>query len=245
MKIKFNNLNFNLLKANGRNGKILCFTKKGFKLKLSYRLIDFYLNFFYNNIFIYIKYVHDSFRNAKLILCLTIYGFYFYILGIQKLKLPCFYNLLFSFSKKLGTVVRFFNCREGELVSNFSFYENYYGQIARSAGEYAQVIKVSFLDNFTLLKLKSGKKFFINKLNNCMLGIICNSFEYNINIGKAGFNNIYGKKLKVRGVAMNPIDHPNGGRTPGGKVYRSFSYKIARNRKKTYNNNSFIKRYII
>lgn len=236
-------LKTHLNKKNGRNGKILCFTKRGFKLKLAFRLIDFYLNSLFGNIYMYIKYINDSFRNAKLILCLNIYGFYFYILGITKIKLPCYFNMAIRFRKIHGAGIQLKDCNEGDLVSNLSFYNSYYGQIGRSAGAYVQIMKTTFLDFFAVLKLKTGKKFIINNNNNCMLGVVSNSFMYNLITGKAGFNFNYGRKMKVRGVAMNPIDHPNGGRTPGGKVYRSYSFKIARSRKNTSSSFSRVKNF--
>lgn len=222
-----------LQKANGRGGKLLCFTKQGYKLKLLYRFLDLYMDFFYENITLYIKYVNDPFRNAKLILCLNICGFYFYILGSHKLKLPLLYNMSFISLKSIGNAIKIKNCNEGDFIFNLSFHKNSFGQICRSAGKFAQLIKLSVSPFYSLVKLKNNNKVLVASDNKCILGVVNNIFYYNLIIGSAGFNANYGVKSNVRGIAMNPIDHPNGGRTSGGKVYRSFSFKIARSFKKT------------
>lgn len=234
MKLK---LKYCFKKSNGRNGKILCRTKGKIQNKIVYRFIDFYLNMLMNNIFIYIKYIHDNFRNAKLLLCLTIDGFLFYTLGSNKLELPRYFNL-FNLNNlnivKYGQPCKIAQLTEGDFIFNISFYKNYFGQLCRSAGKSAQIIKLFFFNQFSLLKLKSGLKLVIPNTNNVFYGVVNNEFYYNLTIGKAGFSINNGFKSIVRGIARNPVDHPNGGRTPGGKVYRSFSNKIARNSKKTF-----------
>lgn len=229
-------LKIKLRKSIGRNGKILCFTKKGIKLNITYRFVDFYLNCLQSTVTVYLKYLHDSFRNAKLILCLSITGFYFYILGPSKLTLPLIFNTAFGSKRKLGSVINPLNCLEGDFIFNISLYKNSFGQLCRSSGKFAQIIKVGISESFVLIKLKNGKKILTYGLNNCLFGVVNNMFLYNIITGKAGTRSNYGFKSIVRGVARNPIDHPNGGRTPGGKVYRSFSFKIARSKKKTRSN---------
>ena len=69
---------------------------------------------------------------------------------------------------------------------------------------------------FCKIKMPSGsiKKFPINIY--CSLGVLNNAFLNNIVIGKAGRSRLSGKRPIVRGVAMNPVDHPHGGQTSGG-----------------------------
>jgi large subunit ribosomal protein L2 len=232
----FKKLTIGLKKSYGRNGKLICLTKGRTVLKIRYRFIDFYLNLLFDNIYVYLKYVYDPCRNSRLILCLTISGFFFYIIGPNKQKLPSFFNYIHlknSNTLKYGQVSKLLKLSEGDFVFNISFYKAYYGQLCRSAGKYAQIIKLFFFSKYSLLRLKNGKKIIVENTNNILLGQVNNDFFYNILIGKAGINVNKGFKSKVRGVARNPIDHPNGGRTPGGKVYRSFAFKIARSRKKT------------
>jgi large subunit ribosomal protein L2 len=224
-------------KSIGRNGKILCRTKGRIRARVVYRFIDFYLNMLMNNIFIYLKYIHDSFRNAKLLLCLTIDGFLFYILGPHKQELPSYFNL-FNLNNlnivKYGQPCKITQLTEGDFIFNISFYKDYFGQLCRSAGKSAQIIKLFFFNKFSLIKLRNGLKLLVCNNNNVFYGVVNNEFSYNLIIGKAGSFINKGFKPIVRGIAKNPVDHPNGGRTPGGKVYRSFSYKIARNLKKTF-----------
>ena len=92
------------------------------------------------------------------------------------------------------------------------------GQIARSAGAYAQVVGRD--GPYTIMRLNSGEQRLIH--GNCMatVGAVSNPDHGNINIGKAGRQRWLGRRPNVRGVAMNPVDHPHGGgegRTSGGR----------------------------
>lgn len=223
-------------KSHGRVGKLICRTKGRNLSKISLRFVDFYLNLIHHNIYVYIKYELDPTRNARLILCLTIDGFLFYILGANKQKFPNFFNYInFSNLRKIvwGQIVQIKQLREGDFIFNLSFYKNSYGQLCRSAGKYAQVMRLKFYKYYALVRLRNGKKLLIPNANRALFGVVNNEFNHNIIFGKAGSIYKFGLKPIVRGVARNPVDHPNGGRTPGGKVYRSFSFKIARSRKKT------------
>lgn len=92
------------------------------------------------------------------------------------------------------------------------------GQLCRSAGAYAQLIAKE--GKYALLRLPSGE---VRKvLASCMatVGQVGNLSHENISLGKAGRNRWLGRRPKVRGVAMNPIDHPLGGgegRSSGGR----------------------------
>jgi len=92
------------------------------------------------------------------------------------------------------------------------------GQIVRSAGTYAQLMAKE--DRYALVKLPSSEVRMV--LLNCMatVGQIGNVTHENIVLGKAGRKRWLGKRPKVRGVAMNPVDHPMGGgegRSSGGR----------------------------
>ena len=113
------------------------------------------------------------------------------------------------------------------------------GQLARSAGTSAQIILKE--DVFVQIKQSSGEIRFINK--NCLatIGVVSNPDNKNIKLGKAGRKRYLGFRPKVRGVDMNPVDHPHGGgegRTSGGRhpstpLGKSTKGKITRNNKKT------------
>ena len=92
------------------------------------------------------------------------------------------------------------------------------GQIVRSAGTYAQLMAKE--DRYALIKLPSGEVRMV--LSNCKatIGQLGNVIHENISLGKAGRKRWLGRRPKVRGVAMNPVDHPMGGgegRSSGGR----------------------------
>lgn len=106
----------------------------------------------------------------------------------------------------------------GTLVHNIELYPGRGGQIARSAGSYAQVIAKE--DKYALLRLPSGEVRKVLATNIATVGQVGNIEHENVSIGKAGRNRWLGKRPKVRGVAMNPVDHPLGGgegRSSGGR----------------------------
>jgi large subunit ribosomal protein L2 len=92
------------------------------------------------------------------------------------------------------------------------------GQIARSAGTYVQVVGRD--RGMVIVRLNSGEQRYIR--SDCMatVGAVSNPDNSNQNFGKAGRMRLKGYRPKVRGVVMNPIDHPHGGgegRTSGGR----------------------------
>ena len=106
----------------------------------------------------------------------------------------------------------------GTIVHNVELKNGRGGQMARSAGTYAQLVGRD--QSNALLRLASGEVRMVR--SDCMatIGAVSNPDQSNINIGKAGRNRWLGRKPGVRGVAMNPIDHPHGGgegRTSGGR----------------------------
>lgn len=106
----------------------------------------------------------------------------------------------------------------GTLVHNIELYPGRGGQLARSAGAYAQVIAKE--DKYALVRLPSGEVRKVLAVNIATVGQVGNIEHENVSIGKAGRNRWLGKRPKVRGVAMNPVDHPLGGgegRSSGGR----------------------------
>ncbi|MGM0608012.1 MAG: 50S ribosomal protein L2 [Candidatus Muiribacteriota bacterium] len=110
---------------------------------------------------------------------------------------------------KKGNNTRLENIPAGTFVHNVEMKPGKGGQIARSAGNAAQVIGQE--GKYTLMKMPSGE---IRKiLNQCRatIGRIGNSDWMNIVVGKAGRKRWMGRKPKQRGTSMNPVDHPHGG----------------------------------
>ena len=97
----------------------------------------------------------------------------------------------------------------GTDIHNIELTPNGGGKLSRSAGSSAQISGTD--ENYCIVKLASGE---IRKIINsarATIGSVSNSDHQNIKIGKAGRNRWRGKRPSVRGVAMNPVDHPHGG----------------------------------
>jgi large subunit ribosomal protein L2 len=105
----------------------------------------------------------------------------------------------------------------GLFVHNIELVRGKGGQMARSAGSYAQLMAKE--GNYALLRLPSGEIRMVRRECYATIGQVSNIDHENVSIGKAGRSRWLGKRPKVRGVAMNPVDHPLGGgegRTSGG-----------------------------
>jgi len=104
------------------------------------------------------------------------------------------------------------------LVHNVELHPGKGGQIIRSAGTYAQLLARE--GKYATLKMPSGEMRKV--LSACMatVGVVSNADHMNERKGKAGRNRWLGVRPRVRGVAMNPVDHPMGGgegRSSGGQ----------------------------
>ncbi len=105
----------------------------------------------------------------------------------------------------------------GTIIHNVEFQPGKGGAIARSAGAYVQLVARE--GKYATLRLASGEM--RNVLVTCMatIGSVGNAEHMNVKLGKAGRNRWLGRRPRVRGVAMNPVDHPMGGgegRSSGG-----------------------------
>ena len=106
----------------------------------------------------------------------------------------------------------------GTIVHNVEMRPGKGGQIARAAGTYVQLVGRD--GGYALLKLASGEVRMVRAECMATIGAVSNPDQANIKLGKAGRKRWLGKRPSVRGVAMNPIDHPHGGgegRTSGGR----------------------------
>ncbi|MCK4236027.1 MAG: 50S ribosomal protein L2 [Candidatus Krumholzibacteria bacterium] len=97
----------------------------------------------------------------------------------------------------------------GVFVHNIELVRGRGGQMARSAGSYAQLMAKE--GNYVLLRLPSGEIRMVRRECYATVGQVSNIDHENISIGKAGRSRWLGNRPKVRGVAMNPVDHPLGG----------------------------------
>ena len=106
----------------------------------------------------------------------------------------------------------------GTIIHNVELKPGKGGQMARSAGAYAQLVGRS--EGYAQVRLKSGEMRMVHQTCLATVGAVSNPDHMNINLGKAGRKRWLGKRPSVRGVAMNPVDHPHGGgegRTSGGR----------------------------
>jgi len=87
----------------------------------------------------------------------------------------------------------------------------------KASGTFSQILQLNKELGLILIKLPSNKKIYVSTDYICTLGRNSNIFKKFLVIGKAGTNRNLGKNISVRGVAMNPVDHPHGGRTKTNK----------------------------
>ncbi len=119
---------------------------------------------------------------------------------------------------KPGNAMPLGNIPIGTIVHNIELKIGKGGQIARSAGTYAQIVGRD--GDYVIVRLNSGEQRLVN--GRCMgtMGAVSNPDKMNTSIGKAGRKRWMGRRPHNRGVTMNPIDHPHGGgegRTSGGR----------------------------
>ena len=119
---------------------------------------------------------------------------------------------------KPGNAMPVGNMPIGTIVHNVELKPSKGGQIARAAGTYVQLVGRD--QGYAQLRLGSGEVRIVRGECMATIGAVSNPDQQNINFGKAGRMRWLGKRPSVRGVAMNPIDHPHGGgegRTSGGR----------------------------
>ena len=119
---------------------------------------------------------------------------------------------------KPGNVMPLGNMPVGTIVHNVELKIGKGGQIARSAGTYAQIVGRDH--DFVIVRLNSGEQRLVHGRCVGTIGAVSNPDHMNISIGKAGRKRWMGRRPHNRGVVMNPVDHPHGGgegRTSGGR----------------------------
>jgi large subunit ribosomal protein L2 len=110
------------------------------------------------------------------------------------------------------------NIPVGTVVHNVELKVGKGGQLARSAGTYVQLVGKD--QGYAQLRLSSGELRMVRGECMATIGAVSNPDQQNVSLGKAGRAVWMGRRPSVRGVAMNPIDHPHGGgegRTSGGR----------------------------
>ena len=202
----------------GRNntGRITMRRRGGGAKKL-YRIVDFKRTK-HDMQAVVARIEYDPNRTAFIALVQYEDGTQTYILAPQRLAVG---DKIVSGAKvdvKPGNAMPFQGLPIGTIVHNVEMKPGKGGQIARAAGTYAQFVGRD--GGYAQIRLSSGELRLVRQECMCTVGAVSNPDNSNQNIGKAGRNRNYGKRPSVRGVVMNPIDHPHGGgegRTSGGR----------------------------
>ncbi len=200
----------NLPRSAGRNsnGRITSRHREAGAKKL-YRIIDFKRNKF--NVEGTVATVeYDPYRNCRICLVKYTDGDRRYILQPKGLNVgDKIMSAESGLDIKTGNAMKLMSIPVGTLVHNIELSPGHGGQIARSAGGYAQIMGRD--GKYVSLRLPSGEMRYV--LGECLatVGTVGNEDFSNIVIGKAGRSRHLGIRPQTRGSAMNPIDHPHGG----------------------------------
>src|SRR5262249_15138245 len=116
---------------------------------------------------------------------------------------------------KPGNAMPIANIPVGTIVHNIELKIGKGGQVARSAGAYAQIVGRD--RDYVIVRLNSGEQRMVHGRCIATAGAISNPDNMNVSIGKAGRTRWMGRRGHVRGEKMNPVEHPPGGRTRGGR----------------------------
>lgn len=152
---------------------------------------------------------YDPNRNARIALIFYINGEKGYIIHPKNLLVGDTIISDFNSSIKIGNALPLSRIPLGTIIHNIEFQPGKGGQIARAAGTFGQILANE--GKFVTLSMPSGEVRLIKKYCWATIGQVGNIDFSNIVLGKAGRNRWLGNTPKVRGVAMNPCDHPHGG----------------------------------
>ncbi len=207
-----------LTSKGGRNnlGRITV-RRRGGGHKRRYRKVDFKRR--KNDLFAMVeRFEYDPNRSAFIALIKYSDGESSYILAPQRVEVG---DQIISGERvdiKPGNAMPLENIPVGTIIHNVEMKPGGGGQIARAAGAYVQLVGKD--GGFAQLRLGSGELRMVPARCIATVGSVSNADNKNTNMGKAGRNRWLGKRPSVRGVAMNPVDHPHGGgegRSSGGR----------------------------
>ena len=207
-----------LTKSGGRNnaGRITA-RRRGGGHKRSYRIIDFKRRK-WDMAATVERLEYDPNRTAFIALIKYEDGELAYIIAPQRLGVGDKVIAGDKVDVKPGCAMPLRSVPIGSIIHNIEMKPGKGGQIARSAGAFAQIVGRD--QTYAIIRLGSGEQRLIH--GDCMatIGAVSNPDQGNIKLAKAGRNRWMGKRPSVRGVAMNPVDHPHGGgegKTSGGR----------------------------
>lgn len=216
----------NLKNNSGRNNLGYITTRHRRKLKKN---VFFSINYTRNYIFKRVVTTEICFWKKKkpfLLLVKNRYNSISYFIAphgifLNEMLRTVFLTLKLYYTKKLGNLISLKLLRVGNCIFNLLTLEFKFFKIAIASGTFFKILYRSHCKNFFILRLPSGKKkkFLINSFG--VLGKNSNKFFKKHVVGLAGISFHHGKRPSVRGVAMNPVDHPHGGRAKTNKPEKS------------------------
>jgi large subunit ribosomal protein L2 len=213
-----------LKNSSGRNnqGRITVFHKGG-GVKKRYRKINF--NRTFNSTAIVCSLEHDPNRNAYIA---AVFDFinndFFYILAPKNLKVGDIVKSGLEIEPSLGSSLPISKIPIGTAIYNVSPQVSKKAQISRSAGTFSMIKEKT--EKYAIIELSSGEQRYVSSKCFASVGEVSKELYFLTRLGKAGQSRWLNRRPTVRGVAMNPIDHPHGGgegkksgasRTPWGK----------------------------
>ncbi len=226
------------------NGRITC-RHKGGRQKRAYRFIDFKRNKL--SIPARVESIeYDPNRNVRIALLLYADGERRYILYPEGLKVGQAVMNGPEAEIMPGNAMPLKNIPLGSFVHNIEMTPGRGGQMVRSAGTGAQLVAKE--NNMATLKLPSGEMRMVPENCQATLGVLGNSEHKNMQLGKAGRSRHRGIRPTVRGVVMNPIDHPHGGgegKAPIGRPSPVTPWGKPTLGHRTRNRNKYSNRYIV
>jgi large subunit ribosomal protein L2 len=197
----------------GQTGRITS-RRKGGGHKTAYRLIDF-KRLKHDMEAKVERLEYDPNRTAFIALIKYADGTLSYILAPQRLAVGDTVVSGQSVDVKPGNAMPIGNIPVGTVVHNVEMKPGSGGAVARSAGTFAMVAGRD--GAYVIIKLKSGETRLVQASCMASIGAVSNPDHINEVVGKAGRTRWKGYRPVSRGIARNPVDHPNGGRTNGGK----------------------------
>ena len=199
----------------GRNHGKISFWHRGGGVKRKYRFINNTMNRGY---FISLGIFYDPNRSSFISLIFDIIHkkFDYYITPFSSSVGSCSISSSNLEEMWLGSRTQISQIPQGSIIYNVGKNFNNLGIFSRSAGTYCQIIIKN--NKYAVLRLPSSVFMRVSLKFYANIGSVSNIEHSSSVLGKAGSNRLKGKRPIVRGIAMNPVDHPHGGRTNGGRI---------------------------
>lgn len=230
----------------GRSNGRITVRHKGGGAKRLYRFVDFRQGA--TGSFTVKSLEYDPNRTAYIALVVSDDGVKNYIIGWEGLRVGQKIKVDKKTEYEKGNRMLLENIPVGTFVHNIEINPNRGGQIARSAGAYAKVL--AHEAGHTMLLMPSSETRTVSSKSLATIGEVSNASHREEIIGKAGRNRLKGKRPRVRGSAMNAVDHPHGGgegKAPIGLKYPKTKWGkhalgVKTRKKNRYSNRNIIRR---